>query len=138
LNLNGKIERLNTEKDTLKANFSKTPQPNPIPNSADVCFLMDCTGSMSSWIKACKTQLNDIVNLISKHYPHITVNIAFVGYHDIADDPRFEILPFTTDVEKVKHFINENVLARGGGDIPEDVCGGMRKALDLPWTAENR
>lgn len=109
-----------------------------LPNSVDVCFLMDCTGSMGTWITTCKNKLQSIVDLITQYYVNVTINISFVGYHDCGDSPLFELLPFTTKVEIVKDFITKNVCARGGADVPEDICGGLRQALNLEWTAENR
>jgi len=99
---------------------------------------MDCTGSMGSWINACKTQLIAIVDLISQHFQRTTINLAFVGYHDHCDALPYEVLPFTTDAQATRTFISTKVTASGGGDSPEDICGGLRKALDLKWTAQNR
>jgi len=98
---------------------------------------MDCTGSMSSYIAMCKDQVQNIVNLLLENYPSLKINISFVGYHDHGDKPLFEVLPFTTNPEVVKNFIANNVSARGGADIPEDICGGLRAALDLSWTSSN-
>jgi len=104
----------------------------------DVCFLMDCTGSMGNWIQMCKDQLRNIVDLLSKHYPNLKINISFVGYHDHNDSPKFDVLPFTSNVQQVRDYIAEKVHASGGNDIPEDVCGGLRMALDLVWSSNNK
>jgi len=108
------------------------------PNSMDICFLMDCTGSMGSWIKSCRDQVISIIDIIVKHFPNIVINLSFIGYHDIQDTPRFDISAFTTNVPYIKDFIEKNCNANGGGDLPEDVCGGLNEALKLNWISEKK
>ena len=57
--------------------------------------------------------------------------IAVVGYRDLEDGAP-EVLDFVEESATAKAFL-ENVKARGGGDIPEDVQGGLAKALSLSW-----
>jgi hypothetical protein len=40
----------------------------------------------------------------------------------------------TKEINEVKEFI-ERQQARGGGDTPEDIPGGLKAALDMKWTA---
>ena len=58
--------------------------------------------------------------------------MCFIGYRDHTDKKRFAIKNFTEDVEEIKKWIN-GVKAEGGGDIPEDVTGGMKKCLEQYW-----
>ncbi len=44
----------------------------------------------------------------------------------------FEVLPFTKSIPKFKAFV-ASVIAKGGGDFPEDVLGGLNKAIFLAW-----
>lgn len=105
-----------------------------LPNSVDVCFLMDCTGSMGSWIDMCKNKIEEIVDLITKTYSASTqLRLSFVGYRDIKDTPRFSIHPFTTNPSALKTFIQREAVASGGGDFPEDIAGGLKKTLELDW-----
>jgi serine/threonine-protein phosphatase PP1 catalytic subunit len=63
------------------------------------------------------------------------LHLGFVGYRDIGDSARFEILPFTASVEEFRQFVG-GVSAWGcGGDIPEDVFGGLDQVLRLDWGA---
>ena len=89
----------------------------------DLCLLMDCTGSMSSWIDRSKTQLKAIIDSQKIAHPELKVRVSFVGYRDFGDKPGFEIIDFTEDLEAVKAFIGK-ISASGGGDTPEDVQGG--------------
>lgn len=93
-------------------------------------LICDCTASMGSWIERAKTTLKGIIsNVVASCAGKLDVRVSFVGYRDHKDSNRFEILDFSTDLEKVKDFIS-NCRATGGADIPEDLAGGLRKCLD--------
>ena len=89
---------------------------------------------MGSWIERAKTTLKGIIsNVVASCAGKLDVRVSFVGYRDHKDSNRFEILDFSTDLEKVKDFIS-NCRATGGADIPEDLAGGLRKCLDQKWS----
>ncbi len=44
----------------------------------------------------------------------------------------FEILPFTRNIPDYRSFV-AGIRAGGGGDMPEDVIGGISRAVDLQW-----
>ena len=94
----------------------------------DLCLLLDCTSSMSSWIERSKNTLKQIIDHVKSENPGLTVRVSFVGYRDIKDHKRFEISPFTGDIDATKAFIGK-ISASGGADMPEDVQGGFNKAL---------
>ena len=48
----------------------------------------------------------------------------------------FEILPFTKFVTDFKNFVAA-IRATGGGDLPEDVLGGLQKAISLTWPQQS-
>jgi hypothetical protein len=100
----------------------------------DLMFLVDCTGSMSSWIDTVKTELKKIITYIKENNPYSRVRISFVGYRDfdMSEEKRFSILNFTEDADEAKKYISE-VVATGGADIPEDVAGGLKKGLEQNW-----
>jgi len=105
-----------------------------IPN-LDVCFMLDCTGSMQSYIDRAKNKIKDIIEEVKLQYPGTEIYIGFVGYRDF-DTPEFDILPFTPNLEYARDFIDK-VRARGGADCPEDVNGGFQKALfNLEWQSQ--
>lgn len=102
----------------------------------DLMFIMDCTGSMSSWIFQCQKELGNIIDFIKEANPYSEVNVGFVGYRDHCDgENRLTHHPFTTDVEIVKTFINKTS-ASGGGDEPEDLAGGLDLALKQDWKSK--
>ena len=101
--------------------------------STDLLFLIDTTASMSGSINAAKEQVKSIVNDINLAFlGEAEVRIAVVGYKDHQDSPNVESLDFTKDVNKVRSFI-DGLRATGGGDTPEDMLGGLQRALQSNW-----
>jgi hypothetical protein len=47
--------------------------------SLDMLFIVDCTGSMGTWISACKEELKVIINNLKNDFPHTKIRGAFVG-----------------------------------------------------------
>ena len=104
----------------------------------DLCFLVDATGSMGSYISEVKNSIKNLVRELSSKHESLKLNIAFVAYRDYCDARttygQFQVLDFTTSVEDFHSFVG-TVTAAGGGDGPEDVFGGLEKVLSLNWTA---
>ncbi|KAI9558286.1 hypothetical protein GHT06_015039 [Daphnia sinensis] len=97
-----------------------------------ICFLLDTTGSMHSYINGVKEQIVEIVTRLEASGCGIE-GLSFVGYKDWCDGVNhFEILPFTKSVSEFKSFI-ATICAKGGGDFPEDVLGGLSRAISLNW-----
>ncbi|RHY32513.1 hypothetical protein DYB32_002496 [Aphanomyces invadans] len=98
-----------------------------------LAFLMDTTGSMGRHILSVKQQISALVASIAGLGPPHTF-VAFVGYKDHCDGAdRIDVLPFTTDVAYFERHV-QSVQAKGGGDVPEDVLGGLFAAVSqLPW-----
>ena len=71
----------------------------------EVCLMLDCTGSMMSWIQRSKDQLAGIIQNIRKTYDDLKVRVCFVGYRDFGDRNQFEVCPFTEDLDAVTKFI---------------------------------
>jgi hypothetical protein len=101
----------------------------------DLCLLMDCTGSMGSWIERSKVTLNEIIDAVKSQNTGLKVRVSFVGYRDIKDKERFTILEFTEDIELVKKFISNTraISQEQICDLTEDVQGGLNEALKLNW-----
>ena len=105
--------------------------------AVDVCFVVDCTSSMSIWIAAVKDKVMDIVSAVKRENDCGEVRVAFVGYRDYFDTERFVLVDFTTDLVSFRADI-AHVTAVGGGDIPEDMAGGLWQASKLSWRARTR
>jgi len=108
--------------------------------SVDLAFLMDCTGSMASWIEVAKTQLFKIVEN-TKAKLGVKMRVAYVGYRDFdcSDKDRYDFKDFVEekDMADLHKFIARSN-AMGGGDGPEDVAGGLKMALSLTWKGDTR
>ena len=105
--------------------------------AVDLAFLLDCTGSMSSYIASTKESIKSIVRRVSKTNQGLQLRVAVVGYRDIGDARRFEVLDFTTCLTTFETFVGR-LVATGGGDTPEDVAGAIQKANGLSWTQPSR
>lgn len=99
----------------------------------DICFMLDCTGSMYSYIKEAKTVVHRVVDKLAKKFPDFKLRCAFVGYRDHCDgSQRISVMPFGSEKDNFKAFVS-NVKVTGGGDECEDVFGGLEAANSLEW-----
>ena len=105
--------------------------------TVDLCFLIDCTGSMDPYIAQVKTKIDDLVAHCKMTFADLVLKVAFVGYRDHYDEERIASLPFTEDIAHFKSFVS-NVAAYGGDDAAEDVFGGLEKVGKLQWSAPTR
>jgi len=106
-------------------------------DTVELCFIMDVTGSMGAYIAMCQQKVAEIVDIVTKDHPQTKIKLAFVAYRDHKDPQQSKVIPFTTKVETLKIEIN-SIKAGGGQDIPEDICGGLRDALQLKWETPRR
>jgi Mg-chelatase subunit ChlD len=117
---------------------------NPPTNvTVDICFCLDCTGSMSRWLSETKVQMKVIISGINreikKEYPSLKLQLRFaiVGFRDVGDNPRFFIQQFTDQEAQLISFL-DSLTAAGGGDCPEDVMGALDQCLKLNnWSKSN-
>lgn len=124
-----------TEEPTLTAS-----DPNDV---LDICFLLDITGSMGSYIQMMGKCLNDLVFYFSSTFAPKKVYMSFVGYRDFGDNDQFVIEDFANiDMKNVlKSSIYQrikNIKVFGGGDFPEDIRGAIKHALKLKWRSMNK
>ncbi|TGJ71111.1 hypothetical protein EYR41_003102 [Orbilia oligospora] len=106
--------------------------------STDLLFLIDTTNSMSPYIEAAKKQVRSIVNDIKATFlDEADVRMAIVGYKDHCDSPNIQFLDFTSSADQVLSFLHI-LRATGGADAPEDVLGGLHKALHANWKCKTK
>jgi hypothetical protein len=87
---------------------------------------------MSSYIASVKDNIRDIVSRVSSTNRSMKLRLALVGYRDIDDASRHEVLDFVASVDDFKNFL-AGLSATGGGDAPEDLAGAIQKANMLSW-----
>ncbi len=111
-------------------------------HTADVAFLVDCTASMNAFAKAAAETVSQVLDTIGAECGGVSCRAAIVGYRDHceAEDQRYDILPFTSDISAVRDKMAALASSGcfGGGDGPEDVHGGLNEALALDWTSDAR
>eukprot|EP01034_Spumella_vulgaris_P039414 gene39414-48708_t len=106
--------------------------------SLDLVIALDCTDSMESYIDAAKNNIRQVADSLTRLYPDVPLRVAFIGYRDHCDgSARLEVMRFTTNMEEFKTFVGKMV-AKGGGDTPEDVFGALRVAETMEWRSATR
>lgn len=100
----------------------------------DLLLLMDCTSSMSSWIRESANNLVKIIQTVRQACGFkANIRAAYVGYRDFGDrgdDRHFDVMDYTTDLKAVEDKIKRS-RASGGGDAPEDLKGALDVAFNL-------
>ena len=136
--VNASTERLNFIR-SRKAQVGQLFETLKRSQTVDLCFLIDCTDSMQSYIDEVKNKIKDLVFDCKEKFADLVLKVAFVGYRDHCDgeDKRIVFLPFTTEISAFKAFVSR-IKAGGGGDDAEDVFGGLEQVGDLKWSAPTR
>ncbi|CAG8466429.1 4549_t:CDS:2 [Diversispora eburnea] len=99
----------------------------------DLCYVLDCTGSMAKHIAAAKDCILQVTEYIKSTNPSIKIKVGFCGYRDHCDNSRLQIFDFTNSYEEFRTNL-ASVPANGGGDGPEDVLGGLYAAINqMSW-----
>ena len=106
-----------------------------VSNEYNICFIIDNTGSMSSWIKVIKDICINLFNEIKEKYDEYIFNFGSVLYADkpsASYDENFKI-DFTEDEKEFKSKLEE-INIQGGDDCAEDWVSGFKIALEeLKW-----
>jgi hypothetical protein len=71
--------------------------------------------------------------MLDKHKKAADFRASFIAYRDFTDVGHMNVTPFTHDIDACVAAVNREVACGCGGDIPEDVAGGLRMAASLPW-----
>lgn len=109
-----------------------------MPNTVDIAFVVDATGSMSDEIDFLKIELEDVIRNTFSQHPDLDLHVGSVFYRDRGDEYLSRHIDFQTDLLKVLNFIKLQ-RAGGGGDMPEAVDVALQTALDtLRWSDQAR
>jgi len=116
--------------------------------TVDLCFVLDITGSMCSFIGIAKSQIVAIAKGIKKKLEEkckqveLHIRLGAVAYRDKNDNPQFQHTQgFVENDEKgTKEFTDfiTSLNPSGGGDIEEDVEAAILKAFskDFDWKSK--
>jgi hypothetical protein len=106
--------------------------------STDLLFLIDTTNSMGPYIEEAKNQIRNIVHDIHEAFlQESNIRVAVVGYTDHNNDPSVRFLDFTTDMQQVHNFLDA-IQTEWGKDFPENVLGGIYRAVNSSWRQQTR
>lgn len=100
----------------------------------EMVFALDTTGSMGGLIDGAKRKIWYLANEVQKAKQRPEVKIGLVAYRDRGDAYVTEVLPLTTDLDRVYEKLMA-LNADGGGDTPEDVNSALNDALTkMQWS----
>ena len=109
------------------------------PRGLDVIFLLDTTGSMSTYLKEVRENIVEILGEIDSRVPDSRVGIVVYKDHGDEGEDLFYLVKgcdFSTTAEPVIAFIRSPEIrpGRGGGGAEAVECA-LRKARTYPWRA---
>jgi Mg-chelatase subunit ChlD len=104
--------------------------------SADIMFVLDCTGSMKGEIEAIKDAITDFADTIQSE--GIRVRVGLVEFRDRLNREEHRIInfdgkPFTANPALFRAEVAK-LRAGGGGDEPESSLDAILLALSQPFT----
>jgi vacuole morphology and inheritance protein 14 len=103
----------------------------------DVLFVLDCTASMTPWIRAAQTQVRTTLASLQAEYPDTNFRVGLIVYRDYGDDVPSRVLDFTTNFHRLESILDEEY-AEGGDDDAEDITGALWVSSRLEWASEIR
>ena len=85
--VNNKLSKVFKRKDVVAPKRNAPTKGSKANNekTLDLCLVLDCTGSMYSWIQRSKDTLKDIIDHVKADNPTLRVRVSFVGYRDFGD-----------------------------------------------------
>ena len=132
------LEKKIRKEESRRRDIALVIKKTSAAREVDLCFLVDCTGSMEQYIQEVKRKIQVIVEKSKRMLPDLKFSVAFVGYRDHCDGAaRIVVLDFTTSTSDFQSFM-ATVPATGGGDDAEDVFGGIEEVTKLSWRKKTR
>lgn len=104
------------------------------PQTVDVAFVVDATGSMGDEIAYLKAELTDVISQSKQAAPGSLIRLGSVFYRDKTDEYLTRHRDFSDQPDSTVAFIKQQS-AGGGGDYPEAVDTALSVALNqLSWS----
>lgn len=101
----------------------------PAAHQIDLMFIIDATGSMEDEINYLKNELKDVVEQVNIQLPALSIQIGTVFYRDKGEAYLLRTADFTSDIQQVFNFIQQQS-AKDGGDYPEALDLALEEALE--------
>ncbi|KAL4509268.1 hypothetical protein ABPG72_018199 [Tetrahymena utriculariae] len=130
LALNKNIDQVQSGKTNFDINDFDLEDDNDredFDNKVDILFVLDQSGSMSSYIQQAKYTICKIVEKFKKKEYDLKFSLCTYIDHE----PQYNILTDFTDLCSGKQIVEklQTVIAGGGGDLPEAVMDGLRDGI---------
>ena len=133
----GKAEVHKEEEKNLATQMAASHEKVAAKAVVDAVFMMDCTGSMGSFLAKAKQTIKKMITDIKDHYTESSIFIAFIAYYDHCDSKVLDYRDLTGDVEEIYRFI-DSLTARGGDDTAEAVADALDCAAHkITWRQED-
>lgn len=107
-----------------------------LPQSVDVVFVFDATGSMGDELRYLQAEMKDVISRASAATGGLAIRTGAVVYRDHGDEYITRISRLTDDIATTQNFIDKQHAA-GGGDYPEAVPEALMAALNSAGWDDN-
>lgn len=114
----------------------ETSSLGKVYGQADIVFVIDSTGSMTSSINNVVANIDDFVDALTNYYG-VKANFALVNYKDVTCGEETVVIKngasnWFSDVNAFKSKVN-SIYVSGGGDGPETPIDGLEVARELDF-----
>jgi von Willebrand factor type A domain/zinc-ribbon domain len=120
----------------LGQNLQQKLQQLQNKRSADIMFVLDCTGSMQGEIEAIKDAIISFANTIESD--GVRVRVGLIEFRDRLIQEEHRVLTFNGEIFTSDAVVFRNEVAKlragGGGDEPESSLDAILLALRQPFT----
>lgn len=106
------------------------------PDTVDVAFVVDTTGSMADELNYIQSELVDVIERADARTEGVSFRVAAAMYRDEGDAYVSRGKDFTR-ASRIANFMGRQS-ADGGGDYPEAVEAGLEEALAFEWSESAR
>lgn len=99
-----------------------------VPNTIDISFVIDATGSMEEEISFLQNNLKYIINNIMLNEPELKIRLGATFYRDRGEEYIVRHFPLSAKIDDVIQNIQEQS-ANGGGDTPEALDEALKTTI---------
>ena len=103
------------------------------PQTLDLAFVIDTTGSMGDELRYLKTELDWVIREVQSQHPALDIRLAITAYKDRGDEYLTRKFNFSSDTGSVLDDL-ASLSASGGGDYPEAMAEALQDTVELGWS----
>lgn len=99
------------------------------PKQLDLMMVVDTTGSMGDEIRYLQTELEDVIERVSRNNANLPIRLSVNFYRDMDDDYVVKSHPFSSNIDEQMAYLRVEY-ADGGGDYEEAVELALEDAVN--------